>query len=245
MVGHNLKKCQNCEFRANDATRMKNHMASHTTYKCNRCDKVTTNKNDLNNHITNEHKSEIHACNQCQRTFTAPNALKQHINSQHPANTPVGHPQWAEERNQSQVFDYNCNMCGFMCETLQQLKKHRESEHIGETFNGFKTVSHRSNKEWTDACTRGQQCRFLAWGSCHFFHPGVGVQKRRLSMNRQQQLPMEQQNRQQEQPNRQQQEQTRQHMLPKMCHFQNRCWNQKCQFTHKDFTMLTEFQENY
>jgi hypothetical protein len=34
-------------------------------------------------------------------------------------------------------------------------------------------------------------------------------------------------------------------MQPKMCHFQQRCWNQACQFTHKDFTMLTEFQENY
>ena len=105
-----IKKCPNCAFRANDATRMKNHMERHKTYKCHQCEKVTANKSDLNNHINNEHRSGVHVCNKCQRTFTAQNALKQHINSQHPTNTPVGHPQWAEERNQTQVCDYSCNI---------------------------------------------------------------------------------------------------------------------------------------
>ena len=29
------------------------------------------------------------------------------------------------------------------------------------------------------------------------------------------------------------------------CHFQERCWNTVCRFTHKDFTKDQEFLENY
>ena len=67
------------------------------------CDKVTTNKSELNDHINIEHRHRVNVCKKCQRIFTAKNALK----TQHPTNTPVGHQQWAEERNQIQVCDYS------------------------------------------------------------------------------------------------------------------------------------------
>ena len=29
------------------------------------------------------------------------------------------------------------------------------------------------------------------------------------------------------------------------CRFQERCWNQNCEFSHKDFSMEIQFQENF
>ena len=151
------------------------------------------------------------------------------MNSQHPTNAPVGHSQWANERNQANLSDYSCTMCNFVCETLQQLKNHKGLEHIGQSFDGFKKVTHRQHKQqrdWSERCARGQECRFLAWGSCHFFHPGVGVQKRRQNMNRQQHIEQQhigQQDIEQQHIEQQHAEQNQDwQQRSKMCHFQER-----------------------
>ena len=250
MTRHKKSKCDKCQKQFEDQAKLNMHIKQEhrpDLIRCNQCNKVFNTKVDLSVHIQTDHKHEKFTCNTCQKTFTANNALKQHMNSRHPTNSPVGHSQWANERNQANLSDYSCTMCNFVCETLQQLKNHKGQVHIGQSFEGFKTVTRRQHKqhsESTERCTRGQECRFLAWGSCHFFHPGVGVQKRRTNLNRQQ--PIEQQNGEQ-QHNKQQHHVQNQNwqQQSKMCHFQERCWNQNCQFQHMDFTMRQEFQENY
>ena len=165
------------------------------------------------------------------------------MNTQHQANPPVGHSQWAEERNQGQIMDYCCNRCGSCFEELKQLNEHKKTYHMGQTFNGFKTVrgqchfylEGRCNKnpckfshgqqqqqqpeqqqeqqqQRSPACTRGQNCRFLAWGICNFFHPGVGVQQPKVQIQNQ-------------------------NMHKKKCHFQLNCWNPDCAFEHEDLAI--------
>ena len=170
------------------------------------------------------------------QTLTTANSLKQHMSSQHPVNPPVGHQQWAQQKNQEQSFDYCCNQCGHMFETLPEVKEHKRNMHNNQNFSGFQWQSQQKNK--SAACTRGPQCKFLAWRSCHFFHSGVGVQQRRQQNNQQmnQQQNLQQQNSQQ---------QTWQQQPRRKCHFQERCWNQNCSFEHEDFQLITEFLENY
>ena len=255
-------KCKKCNWKTNDSVKMLGHMTSHEGYKCNKCDKTERTQADLNHHIQTEHRPDLHTCNACKKQFQAQNALKQHMNSQHPANPPVGHAQWADDRNKVQDLDYCCNQCGNCFAEQKQLREHKKKDHMGQTFQGFTTVkaqchfylqgrcnrnpckfSHNQQQQQhinqqhqqhiqpqqqnhqqqqSPACSRGQKCCFLAWGTCNFFHPGVGVQQpRKMS-------PQNNMNR----PN-------------KKCHFQENCWNTDCAFDHEDFSLRKEFLENY
>ena len=270
-----IVKCTKCNFKTNDSIKMLGHLTKHKGYKCSKCEKSEKTQGDLNYHMQIKHRPDLHTCNKCQKQFQAKNALKQHMNSQHPNNPPVGHPNWASERNNAQSLDYCCNQCGSMFEDVRQLNEHKRTNHEGQSFNGFKIVKQschfyrqgrcdrnpcrfahdeqqlkrqqqhqqqqqqqqvqqqQQQQQQIPACTRGQNCRFLEWGTCNYFHPGVGVQQPRKQQNSQQQKP------------RMQQQQNQQQQLPKMCHFQDRCWNANCGFFHQDFTLTTEFQENY
>ena len=201
---------------------MKGHMTGHRSNKCYHCQEGFKNQTDLNHHIQRVHSPETHSCKKCKKKFKAKNSLKQHLSTQHPINPPVGHQQWAEERNVAQGLDYCCNQCAELFETLPELRKHKKDDHEGQSFSGFTTVTrhkrgaHEPSQHRQPVCTRGQQCNFLAWGTCHFFHPGVGVQQLR-----------------------------KQAMVRKKCHFQEKCWHEHCSFEHQDFTMRTQFLENY
>ena len=89
--------------------------------------------------------------------------------------------------------------------TLKQIKEHKAAEHIGESFNGFTKVikechfykqgrcnrnpcrfSHNLQQQAPE-CSRGQQCKFFFWGTCHYFHQGVGVQQPKTQQNSQHQ----------------------------------------------------------
>ena len=231
------------------------HMTKHKGFVCNKCSKSFKSQADMNYHVQREHMPDLLNCTKCSKQFTAKNALNQHMNSQHPKNTPVGHSQWAHQKNNS--HDYACTNCDKGFENLKDLKEHKKKEHGDQNHNGLLTLnipcrfymqgrcnqqpckfSHekqqqQSSDEWVPQCNRGQQCQFLVWGTCNFFHRGVGVQQRRTQPCGQEQ-------------NRQQYtQQNRQHEEQRKCHFQERCWNQTCRFAHLDFSMSKEFQENY
>ena len=252
-------KCQECNFSTKNATKMKGHMIRHKTYKCDQCQEVLKDQAHLNSHMQQEHRPNGHTCNICKKQFKANNSLKQHMNTQHresirTINPPIGHPQWSRERNTGNNLDYACNMCENGFETLKEIREHKATEHSGETFNGFKKVvkechfykqgrcdrnpcrfSHQQQQQQAPVCSRGQKCRFLYWGTCHFFHQGVGVQQPKQHQNSQQKNSQE--------LNRQQQNSRLQ--TKKKCHFQENCWNQNCSYHHEDFSMRKEFQENY
>ena len=247
-----LVKCKECNFKTNDYVRMLGHMTKHKGYQCNKCDKSEKTQGDLNHHIQTMHRPDLHTCDKCHKQFPAKNALKQHMNSQHPTNPPVGHAQWANDKNQMPVLDYCCNQCGSGFEELKQLKDHRRSEHEGQSFNGFKTITEpcrfylqgrcnrnpcksrhqqqqpqqqtqpQQQEQQTPRCSRGQSCQFFVRGICHFFHPGAGVQ-----------LP------------RRQNSGGENKRTKKKCHFQEKCWNNQCTFEHEDFSLRRDFQENY
>ena len=257
-------KCKKCNYKTNVETKLLGHMTKHNGYVCNKCNKNLKSQGELNDHILKEHNPQLLDCTKCSKQFTAKNALSQHMNSQHPENPPVGHSQWAQQKNNS--HDYSCTQCSRGFENLQELKEHKKTKHNNQNSNGLLMLdipcrffkqgrcnkelcrfSHKqqNNREFAPECTRGQQCQFFAWGSCNFFHKGVGVQQPKKQQNLQRQS-MQQQNMQQrnmQQSNMQQQ--NRQQEENKRCHFQDRCWNQNCKFMHEDFSLGKSFQENY
>ena len=228
-------------------------MTRHNGYECTKCNKICKTQGDLNFHIQRDHRPDLFNCTNCSKQFAAKNALTQHMNSQHPKNPPVGHSQWAQHKNNQS--DYSCTQCNDGFENLKELREHKKITHNGHNSNGIVIsnipcryyaqgrcsrpqcqFSHEKQQKQTQRnfvpeCTRGQQCRFFAWGTCHYFHRGFGVQQ-----------PKHQHNAQNTQnTNNTQNTQNTQ----KKCHFQDRCWNQNCKFNHEDFSMGTQFQENY
>ena len=319
-----VAKCQECNFCTKNATKMKGHMVRHRTYKCEQCQDVLKDLADLNSHINRVHRTDTFSCNKCNKQFKAENSLKQHMSTQHTklqqsVSPPIGHPQWAMERNETNNLDYTCNQCESAFSELKDLRNHKANEHKGESFKGFQNVQkqchffkqgrcnrircrfahgppaqqqqqeqdQQEQQQHDDhpLCTRGDQCQFLAWGKCNYFHPGVGVQQarqqqngrqlngwqqnshqrnlrqqngqqqNRRQLNGRQQNGMQQNGRQQNgmqlngrqqngrQQNNQQKNGTQQ--VKRLCHFQENCWNKNCGFFHKDFSMTTQFLENY
>ena len=235
-------KCNKCNYETNNETMLLGHMTKHNGYECNKCNKKLKTQGDLNHHIQTQHRTDLLNCPKCSKQFAAKNALSQHMNSQHPTNPPVGHRQWAEQKNNSS--DYSCTQCNSGFENLKELREHKKTEHSGQNYNGIVSSAipcryfaqgrcnrqqcqfshilkqHQNHRERVPECSRGQQCQFLAWGTCNYYHKGIGVQQ-----------PKSQQKRQQ--------------TSQKKCHFQDRCWNPSCGFSHEDFSMGTQFQENY
>ena len=279
-----VAKCQECSFSTGSATRMKGHMVRHRKYKCDECEEVLKDQAHLTSHVQRLHTPNSNICNKCNKQFKSKNSLKQHMNAQHMethqvVNPPIGHPQWANSRNETRSLqlDYTCNMCENAFETLKDIREHKSKHHQGQNFEGFEVVSKtcrffqqgrcnrvrcsfahilpsQQQQDGEVECLRGNNCRFLAWGSCHYYHEGVGVQQpqqkhqQRQEWQPRQQQPRQQQPRQQQQRQQQQRQQRprqQQTQVQKMCHFQEKCWNQNCTFRHEDFTLAKEFQENY
>ena len=100
------------------------------------------------------------------------------------------------------------------------------------------------------ACRRGPRCEFLSRGICFYFHQGYRGQEIRGYVVRGQEI-RGQENRGQENRSRDQefrgqwQEREARDGEQRPCHFQERCWNTVCRFTHQDFTKEQEFLENY
>ena len=154
-------------------------------------------------------------------------------------------------------LDYSCVQCGYSFHAQNELKEHTARKHGEYDNQGFQQQIKVCRHFLKNRCLRGQQCKFdhpmtqnphpnplmckkgrgcafLARGNCHFYHQGVGVQTSRNHVVNHQMVPQlnSTQNRQPQ-------------MSQKQCHFQERCWNDNCRFSHEDFSMNNSFLENY
>ena len=148
----------------------------------------------------------LYECESCEKTFTTQPALKQHKTSKHQnnyrdrQNLPVGHPERIaeQERVYLQRLNISCAICGGRFQSQSQLedhmKEHTTNQQSFERQNANKPCRYfrrgycakgnqcafqhnEHNQNYTPACNQGNQCRYLYWNRCSFFHPGVGVQK--------------------------------------------------------------------
>ena len=302
MTMHKIK-CQQC----NTSFNSKHELIVHTVrthnilaeqHPCTMCDKVFVQGDSLLQHHISKHQMSVNLtnnnqqnnetifkCINCKKTFQTETDYKSHIKTHRESSSlennyfiPVGHPQWAEEKNNEynckecatvfvskadlnkhipKCLDYNCSHCGHRFHTRIELNEHK-TRCYGEYLNeGFQKQIQVCRYFLQNRCLRGMQCKFdhpmlvnthqkplmckrgpgclyLARGNCNYFHQGVGVQSPRSPVNRVQMDPQQDTNH-----NRQQQK------LQKPCHFQERCWNSNCIFSHEDFSMDNSFLENY
>ena len=155
-----VAKCQECNFSTGNATKMKGHMVRHRKYRCDECEEVLKDQAHLTSHVQRLHKPDSNICNKCNKQFKSKNSLKQHMNAQHMethqvVNPPIGHPQWANSRNETRSLqlDYTCNMCENAFETLKDIREHKSKHHQGQNFEGFEVVA--------------KTCRFFQQGRCN------------------------------------------------------------------------------
>ena len=269
-----LLKCDQCGFRTKNNTSLKEHQNSvHTDkgkkFKCNKCEKVFNAHNSLLQHAktqhedtdrlpvghqswTRQHEHSKFLCTECPKEFSKEADLNEHQNTH--------------------IFQIPCNHCEEMFETKQDQSHHIRTTHKniqnkftrvtrmcryiqqGRCFKGYSCLfSHEYSvnsapqnvqANWHQACRRGPRCEFLARGICYYSHLGLRGQENRSKEFRGQ----EQEFRGPEQGFRdhwQEQHVMERQQKSKPCHFQERCWNAECEFSHQDFYKKTEYLENY
>ena len=232
-----------------------------TNIKCDECDEILVSRNTLENHMKNNHND--YCCVQCGETFSTKKDISNHKRNEH-------NNQFEGLAQGAWLPKLKCQQCNYQTNNNNELEFHQETIHKQEFQKDRRVCKYfrqgrctrspcparhpespartSQQQKFTPACTRGPNCTFLANNRCHYFHPGVGVQMARTTQYRQQ----EQQGQMQynHPPVRGLKERYSGHQeglrTPKRCHFQQKCWNQeKCSFSHEDFRMNLEFQENY
>ena len=226
------------------------HKKESAQFNCNKCEKIFTTHTALKQHAQTKHelssripvghpqwaqdqnRREVQTrlnCSHCPAEFKSEPDLRCHM---------ITHAK-----------SITCNQCDEMFTTKQDQNHHVRTVHRVAPV-GFTTVqrpcrhflqgwctkgqmcsfSHiLPNNQWPQreqeqevpTCRRGPGCTFWAQGTCYYFHPrggGVGVEQEHRGGRQQERRP---------------------------CHFQERCWNPHCQYTHEDFGQSTEFLENY
>merc|ERR1712240_251622 len=97
--------CSECEWKTNIASHMQGHMIKHSKgqYVCEQCNTSYLTKQELDNHIKQEHENQhterMYECDQCDKSFESQHSLKQHKVSKHRSvqNLPIGHPDRARK----------------------------------------------------------------------------------------------------------------------------------------------------
>ena len=239
MLGHMTKhegyQCNKCDKTERTQGDLNHHIQTEhrpDLYTCTKCNKQFQAKNALKQHMNSQHpanppvghaqwadkRNQVqeldYCCNQCGNCFAELKQLREHKKNDHKGQT---FQEFTAVKAQCHFYlqgRCNRNPCRFSHNQQQQQQQKQQQQKQQQ--------QQQQQQQQTPACSRGQQCRFLAWGTCNFFHPGVGVQ----------------------QP-RQQKQQRPQNLPKKKCHFQENCWNTNCAFEHEDFGMSTDIQENY
>ena len=113
--------------------------------------------------------------------------------------------------------EFKCPECGQMFKSSHDVKKHQNNEHEMEKVKSrvvckhwrrghctkgkfclYSHVGHPNNAGATNknstkvpSCKNGSTCQWLKKQSCSYFHPGVGVQKLWVNLDRKQGSPKE------------------------------------------------------
>ena len=96
--------------------------------ECPGCDYTTTNKQYMKTHMTKHKKKNSFNCTKCVKKFATEHSLKQHMESQHKETPrlPVGHSQWAQQRNGETV---RCTKCPRDLKGETELNLHMKKDH--------------------------------------------------------------------------------------------------------------------
>ena len=215
-----------------------NRGADVTKYKCTKCPAEFSTERDLAGHV----KTHVFVipCNLCNEMFETKQDQNHHNRTAHEGFRKVQNicryfaQGWCDKQD----------MCNFSHNTPQNQRPQYEQE------------------QQSTPCRRGPGCLFWARGTCYFVHATRGGVQGQYQEGWRQGQEQYQRSRRQEQEQyksgrRQGQEQHQEIMMPaqeqgqevrvksKMCHFQERCWNQECNYKHEDFSKSTQFLENY
>ena len=126
--------------------------------KCPVCDFSTKNKQHSKGHMTKHKKRNSFNCTKCTKKFAQESALKQHMNAQHKATAkpPVGHSQWAQDKNTREV---RCTKCRTMFKEKNWMSTWRRfittSARSVERCSTAKTSSLRTCKSSTGLTSTG------------------------------------------------------------------------------------------
>ena len=177
--GQTSHDCNACDKKFKTSTNLENHMnAKHTEKTCVYCDKVCNNDKDLTNHLTECVDKLFVAnsiCTKCNQVFTI-NGLKRHKTNCHDQNE-----------------EFECQECGELNNSENDLKKHQNKEHKMEQVKsrvvckhwrrghclkgdscGYSHVGQQNNSSLNTsktstrvpACKNGPRCEWLSKGTC-------------------------------------------------------------------------------
>ena len=187
-TGHTCSACEKT-FGSNRA--LEKHMDDkHQEAECPFCDKTFQGKQGLKRHVNIciENGTTREKCTHCNKFFTT-FGLKRHT-----------------DQCTSKKETCICKVCEQICKTPWELKKHMKEEHtkqqdvsrevckhyrrgycrngdqclwshVGFQQKDTRPTSRPTTDNWTPACRHGENCSWMAKGSCRFFHRGVGVQQ--------------------------------------------------------------------
>ena len=242
MLGHMTKhqgyQCTKCKKSEKTQGDLNNHMQTvhrPDLHTCTKCQKQFHEKNSLKQHMNSHHPNNPpvghsqwankrnqgqgldYCCNQCGNGFEELKQLNEHRKEEHEGQSFTGFKTIKGPCHFYLEGRCNRNPCKFSHDQ-QQPKNHQQRQQQRPQ----QQQKQQQQQQQISVCNRGQNCRFLAWGTCNYFHPGVGVQQpRKSNLQNYKNLPN------------------------KKCHFQENCWNTDYAFEHEDFSMRKEFQENY
>ena len=186
-------KCTACNKKYSTNTDLENHMDDmHGETECVFCSKIFQNKKKLKAHINNciDNGTAMVKCNKCNISFTRL-GIERHRNQCHKSprnfkcnecgllgNTEneikkhkkIDHKEF-QEVSKEVCYHYKQGNCfkGDRC----------KFSHVGyqKVNNSSSTWNKSTTRMWTPACTKGDECSWLARGACRYFHKGVGVQR--------------------------------------------------------------------
>ena len=130
------------------------------------------------------------SCKTCERIFKTTDEVKKHAADEHRTKQNKSHIVCRHYRNGN---CFNCDRC--------------EYSHVGFVKNNLQPNQTSTNTQKTSTCRHGENCSWLARGTCGFYHRGVGVQKpiHKASQQNQQDIRQSRPRGQQQTQSRQQQ----------------------------------------
>ena len=158
-------KCDNCDYKATQRGSLVSHMAKHEVnkFKCNVCEKSFRQEAVLTKHIQSAHEGVWHFCNECDRSFSLLSSLNTHKTCIHEnatqpkakskkfliqkfeklANQSCDQSDLSTTANfelkkhvrESQIAEFNCQMCESLFTEKQKLDAHVKNKHDGVSYN--------------------------------------------------------------------------------------------------------------